>query len=300
MLSYQAEPASARGDRGLLEKPVRGEAFQGDFHAVAGEAFPQHVEIFDEVIHRGVVAVVQGMNAFREVHAPVEKQGGFRRRRFDHEEVRPGMIGAEEEGPQLELDPRVDPERLLRDGDHTPFREGAALSVDGRDADHGPIVVDRDDGIEHDDEIRSRRRGKIEVADPFRRTVHEIPLLDEDRFEKHRDGRRSLDRLRDRDILPSPFPEDPPFAGIHLRCHDGQSFADFPEIVGSSLPESVRATYRSRFALEKNPAGRNCWRTARILRNVTDCPLFLIWRSTEPRLRMDRPRNRNRLPRGNS
>src|SRR5659263_428095 len=77
------------------------------------------------------------------------------------------MVGAGKEGSQLELDPRVDPERLLRDGGHTPFRERAALSVEGGDADHGPIVVDRDDGIDHHDEIRSHRGGNIEVADRF-------------------------------------------------------------------------------------------------------------------------------------
>ena len=89
------------GHYGLLEKSVRGKVFQGDFHPMSGETLPQHVEVFDEVIHRGVVAVVQRMNAFREVHTPVEKQGGFRRGWFEHEEVRLGMICAEEEGPQL-------------------------------------------------------------------------------------------------------------------------------------------------------------------------------------------------------
>jgi hypothetical protein len=61
LLSFQAEPTPARGDRGLLEK------------------------------------------ALREVHAPVEEQGGFRRRRLDHEEVRAGMIGA----PVMPPPPRI-------------------------------------------------------------------------------------------------------------------------------------------------------------------------------------------------
>jgi hypothetical protein len=38
LLSFQTEPTPTRGDHGLLEKPVRGEAFQGDFHPVPGEA----------------------------------------------------------------------------------------------------------------------------------------------------------------------------------------------------------------------------------------------------------------------
>ena len=39
MLSFQTEPAPARRDRGLLEKPVRGETFQGDFHTESIEGF---------------------------------------------------------------------------------------------------------------------------------------------------------------------------------------------------------------------------------------------------------------------
>ena len=45
------------GHYGLLEKSVRGKVFQGDFHPMSGETLPQHVEVFDEVIHRGVATV---------------------------------------------------------------------------------------------------------------------------------------------------------------------------------------------------------------------------------------------------